>query len=71
MIFDPPIYSLSDFTKTHNLTPVRSHRLFHDLGLKPRMITIGEKQFVTREAAVEWRKMVEDYAEQHGGKIEL
>jgi hypothetical protein len=71
MIFDPPVYTLREFSRSHNLTPVTCHRLFHELGLKPRTVTIGKDQYITRESAIEWRRRVEEYAAQHGGRIEL
>ncbi len=70
MIFDPPVYTLRDFQKSHNLTFLQFHKL-RELGLAPRTILIGDKPYVTREAAYEWRSMIERYAEERGGKIEF
>ena len=70
MVFDPPVYSLRDFQKSHNLTFLQFHKL-RELGLGPRTILIGDKPCVTRESACEWRSMIEQYANEHGGKVEL
>jgi hypothetical protein len=70
MIFDPPVYTLKDFKRSHNLTFLQFHKLC-EVGLAPRTILIGDKPYVTREAACEWRSMIERYASEHGGKIEL
>ncbi|MGH8603580.1 MAG: hypothetical protein ACREXR_12640 [Gammaproteobacteria bacterium] len=70
MIFDPPVYSLRDFERSHNLSFLRLHKL-SALGLGPRTIIIDEKPFITREAAIEFRARIEEYASRHGGRIEL
>lgn len=70
MIFDPPAYSLRDFQKSHNLTFLQFHKL-RELGLVPRTTLIGDKPFVMREAAAEWRERIEEYAKEHGGRIDL
>jgi hypothetical protein len=70
MIFDPPVYTLRDFKKSHNLNFLQFHKL-QELGLAPRTILIGDRPYVTREAAVSWREAIEKYAAEHGGKIEL
>jgi hypothetical protein len=70
MIFDPPVYTLRDFQRAHNLTFLQFHKL-RELGLSPRTILIGDKPYVTREAAAEWRGSIERYAQERGGKIEF
>jgi hypothetical protein len=70
MVFDPPAYGLTDFRKAHNLSFLQFHRLC-ELGLVPRTVLIGDKPYITREAAAEWRELVEKYAEEHGGRIDL
>jgi hypothetical protein len=70
MVFDPPIYTLRDFQKSHNLSFLQFHKL-RELGLGPRTILIGDRSYVTRESACEWRSMIERYADEHGGKIDL
>ena len=70
MIFDPPMYVLRDFWKSHNLSFLQYHKL-QEMGLAPRTVLIGDKPYVTREAAVQWRERIEQYANEHGGKIEF
>ncbi len=70
MVFDPPTYTLLDFQKAHNLSFLQYHKL-RELGLGPRTILIGDKPYVTRESACEWRVRIERYANEHGGKVEL
>jgi hypothetical protein len=41
------------------------------MGLAPRTVLIGDKPYVTREAAAQWRERIEQYADEHGGKIEF
>jgi hypothetical protein len=50
MVFDPPAYGLTDFRKAHNLSFLQFHRLC-ELGLVPRTVLIGDKPYITREAA--------------------
>jgi len=69
-LFDPPVYSLDHFEKSHCLNHVLMHRLLQ-IGLHPQTIIVGTKAMVTREAAAAWRQKITEYAEQHGGKIEL
>lgn len=69
-VFDPPVYTLRDFQRSHNLTFLQFHKL-RELGLTPSTTLIGDKGYVMREAAVEWRQRITEYAEEHGGKIEL
>jgi hypothetical protein len=42
MIFDPPVYTLRDFQKSHNLSFLQFHKL-SEIGLAPRTILIGDK----------------------------
>lgn len=70
-IFDPAMYTISGFWRAHNVNFIQSHKLTHELNLGPRVILIGDKGYVTREAAAEWRQKIEEYALAHGGKIEF
>jgi hypothetical protein len=68
MIFDPPAYGLADFRKAHNLSFLQFHGL-RELALAPRTILIGDKPYITRESAAEWREGSKNTLRSMGGRL--
>lgn len=55
---DPPIYSVSAFCKAHHIARSFLYQLLRE-GRGPRVTKLGRRTFVTREAAAEWRRRIE------------
>jgi hypothetical protein len=65
--YDPPIYSVSAFCKAHHIARSFLYQLLRD-GRGPRVTKLGRRTFVTREAAAEWRRRIEQETRQESGR---
>jgi predicted DNA-binding transcriptional regulator AlpA len=60
---DPPIYSVSAFCEAHHIARSFFYQLLPE-GRAPRVTKLGRRTFVTREAAAEWRRRIEQETHQ-------
>src|ERR1700712_3330899 len=67
--YDPPISSVSAFCKAHHIARSFFYQLRSE-GRAPRVMKLGRRTFVTREAAAEWRRRIEQETSQEIGKDE-
>jgi len=58
LIGDPPVYSISEFCETHRIARSFLYVLLRE-GNGPRIMKLGRRTFITREAAAEWRARIE------------
>jgi predicted DNA-binding transcriptional regulator AlpA len=64
---DPPFYSVSGFCKAHHIARSFFYQLLRE-GRAPRVTKLGRRTFVTREAAAEWRRRIEQETQQESGR---
>ena len=64
---DPPIYSVSAFCEAHQIARSFLYQLLRE-GRGPRVTKLGRRTFVTREAAAEWRRRIEQETHQETGR---
>jgi len=56
---DPPVlYTVSGFCEAHHIARSFFYALLHE-GRGPRVMKLGRRTFITREAAAEWRTRIE------------
>jgi hypothetical protein len=55
---DPPLYTVSGFCATHHIARSFLYILLRE-GRGPRVMKLGRRTFITREAAAEWRARME------------
>lgn len=52
------VYSISEFCKAHNICKVTFYNL-QKKGVGPKIMRIGSRVLISKEAAKEWRKQME------------
>jgi hypothetical protein len=57
-VTDPPVYSIAEFCETHRIARSFLYVLLRE-GQGPRVMKLGRRTFITREAAAEWRARME------------
>lgn len=55
---EPPLYTVSGFCATHHIARSFLYLLLRE-GRGPRVMKLGRRTFITREAAAEWRQRME------------
>lgn len=62
---DPPVYSVPEFAAAHGISRSYLYQLWSE-GRGPRRFKAGRRTLVSREAAAEWRRRMEEATEQLG-----
>jgi len=61
---EPVAYSIDEFCKAHRISRAMFYKLDHQ-GLSPRVMRVGTRSIISKEAAADWRREREsDDAEQ-------
>lgn len=55
---EPPVYTVSAFCAAHHIARSFLYQLLRE-GRGPRVMKLGRRTFITREAAAEWRARME------------
>lgn len=55
---EPPLYTVSGFCSAHHIARSFLYQLLRE-GRGPRIIKLGRRTFITREAAADWRARME------------
>jgi len=55
---EPPLYTVSGFCAAHHIARSFLYRLLRE-GRGPRVMKLGRRTFITREAAADWRAQME------------
>ena len=55
---DPPVFSVDSFCRAHDITRSFFYSLVKQ-GLAPRIMKVGRRTLVSREAAADWRARME------------
>ncbi len=57
--FDPPVYSVRAFCEAHDISRGYLYQLWSE-GAGPRKMKVGRRTLISREAAAEWRRRMEE-----------
>ena len=55
---EPPLYTVSGFCAAHHIARSFLYQLLRE-GRGPRVMKLGRRTFITREAAADWRVRME------------
>lgn len=55
---EPPLYTVAGFCTAHHIARSFLYLLLRE-GRGPRVMKLGRRTFITREAAAEWRRRME------------
>lgn len=55
---EPPLYTVSAFCAAHHIARSFLYQLLRE-GRGPRVMKLGRRTFITREAAADWRMRME------------